>query len=242
MATPSWANRTMWTGDTPHIEFTQADIEKATSFALEAQPETNPDGRTNCQHLRDLRVGKLGEIAFRKWVISRGRRPLGDKHMFRVWKGWGNVDQHDFKTLKGKTIDVKTFDLRSVQPWGRIMDFYVEIRVSPKETGAHIMGYATRADILLRRPSKEFRDAVTWLTIYRDAMKMEPTTEQKKIIAEIDDSCFTDGKLCNIEDLLNHFPPLGEPASSPSGLIVCLLFLAAITILAVLTSLFWQFF
>jgi len=84
MSSPDCDNRTVWSGRQPRIEFTQVDIEKATSFALEALPETDPDGRTNCQHLRDLRVGKLGEIAFRKWVISRGRRPLGDKHMFRV--------------------------------------------------------------------------------------------------------------------------------------------------------------
>ena len=235
MTTPGWANRTTWTGDTPHIELTQADLKKATSFALEAQPETNPDSRTKCEHLRNLRVGKLGEIAFRKWVISRGRRPLGDRHMFRVWKGWGNVDKHDFKTLKGKTIDVKTFDLRSVRPWGRIMDFYVEARVNPNETGAYIMGYASGADILWPRQGEESRDA--WLIIYRDAVKMDPTTEQSKITTEIDDSCFTDGELRNIEDLLSHFPPLGEPASSPSGLIVYWLLLAAFTIWAALTFL-----
>ena len=204
MTTPGRGNRTTRTGDTPHIELTQADLAKATSFALEAQPETNPDGRNKCEHLRNLRVGKLGEIAFRKWVISRGRRPLGDKHMFRVWKGWGNVDKHDFKTVKGKTIDVKTYDLRKVQLWGRVMDFYVETCVNPNETGAYIMGYATAADISPRRQRKESRDA--WLIIYRDAVKMESTSEQRKIIAEMDDSCFTDGELRNIDDFLNHFP------------------------------------
>ena len=224
------------TGDNPYIEFTQADIERATSFALKALSETNPDGRATGRHLRDLRVGKLGEIAFRKWVMSRGRRPLGDKHMFQVWKGWGNVDQYDFKTLKGKRIDVKTFDLRSKRlTMGRIMDFYVEVRVSPKETGAHIMGYVTSADTLLRGQSREFRDA--WLTLYHHAVKMEPTTEQRKITAEIDDSSFTDGKLRNIEHLLNHFPPLGEPASSQWELTVCFTILAMVS-----ASLLWLFF
>jgi len=122
------------------------------------------------------------------------------------------------------------------------MDFYVEIRLSPKETGAYIMGYATRADILSRRRKGELREYVTWLTIYRDAVKREPTPEQRKIIAEIDDSCFTDSELRDIEDLLNHFPPLGEPASSPTGRLVWLLLLAAVTILAALTFRFWQFF
>lgn len=242
MTIRSWANPSTWTGYTPHIEFAQVDIEKAISFALEAQPETKPDGRSKCQQLRDLRVGKLGEIAFRKWVISRGRRPLGDKHMFRVWKGWEQVDKHDFQTVKGKTIDVKTYDLRKIPSRGRLMDFYVEVCVNPNETEAYIMGYATAADIVPRRPGimrrrqrRESRDV--WLTIYRDAVKMEPSSKQKKIIAEMGDFCFINGKLRNIDDFLRNFPPLGEPAGSSSRLMVCWLLLAVITILAVLTPL-----
>ena len=103
--------------------------------------------------------------------------------MFRVWKGWEQVDKHDFQTVKGKTIDVKTYDLRKVQSRGRLMDFYVEVCVNPNETEAYIMGYATAADIGPRRPGimrrRQRRESPdVWLTIYRDAVKMDPSSKQ----------------------------------------------------------------
>ena len=53
--------------DNPFIVFTQADIERTTSFALKALPETDPNGRVISRHLRELRVGKLRGVHKCHW-------------------------------------------------------------------------------------------------------------------------------------------------------------------------------
>ena len=55
-----------------------------------------------------MRVGKLGEIAFAKFLSDHGKALLGTEDMFTVWSDTHTVDEMDFQTTDGKTIDVKT--------------------------------------------------------------------------------------------------------------------------------------
>lgn len=52
-------------------------------------------------------VGKLGEIAFKKFLEEKGKIVPSDE-MFAVYEGESNVDSFDFITKSGKTVDVKT--------------------------------------------------------------------------------------------------------------------------------------
>ncbi len=79
MTAPGWTNRTMWTGDIPHIEFTQADIEKATSLH---SPEQRSSGKAGIPWSHgpaamDTRSGKLGSLTYR--LSDKRQRALADR-------------------------------------------------------------------------------------------------------------------------------------------------------------------
>ena len=69
------------------IDFTRDDIEKATDFANAAEKATyNRRGKSQFRHNRNLRIGKLGEIAFAKFLSENKKMLLGHEDMFMVWE------------------------------------------------------------------------------------------------------------------------------------------------------------
>ena len=133
------------------VEFTRDDIEKASEFAKRAAPTTyNRRGKSLVRHERNSRIGKLGEIAFAKFLRANGKELSGSEDMFTVWEDIFKVDRMDFQTSDGKTIDIKT---ASERHHSRILvphdqyrnqqkDYYVGVRIFEGEATAEIVGYA----------------------------------------------------------------------------------------------------
>lgn len=52
-------------------------------------------------------MGKLGEVSFAKFLSEKGK-PNDTKDMFKIFEGQTNVDEFDFTTRDGKSVDIKT--------------------------------------------------------------------------------------------------------------------------------------
>ena len=108
-------------------------------------------------HRERIAVGKYGEVAFSRFLEKNGREPLGAEDMFTVWEGTENVDALDFKTVDGKTVDVKTayksYQRLILVPEDQFQsqrkDYYVGVRLDLSGPWADIKGYATPADMML---------------------------------------------------------------------------------------------
>ena len=138
------------------ITFTRDDITRATEFARRSAPTTyNRRGESPERHERNSRIGKLGEIAFAKFLRENGKELTGSEEMFTVWEDIYEVDKMDFQTSDGKTIDVKTasesFHTRILVPHDQYRrqrkDYYVGVRIFPGEETAEVIGFAEWAEL-----------------------------------------------------------------------------------------------
>ena len=139
------------------IRFEKEELNKADQFAVESQSETFSRLKaTPAEEVERIRAGKLGEIAFAKYLISQGKEGHGSEDMFTIWEGQSNVDKQDFKTADGRSIDIKSahqpFHVRILVPVDQIeqqpKDFYVGVFVRLNAGEAEIMGYATQKELL----------------------------------------------------------------------------------------------
>lgn len=103
------------------VDVTEEMKKQALDFADTIVKTNNQYSRLLPEHIREQQkieieqkieiqrnfVGKLGEVAFLKLLESFAKNVNTDK-MFEVFEGQTNVDNFDFVTLKGKTVDVKT--------------------------------------------------------------------------------------------------------------------------------------
>ena len=132
------------------ITFTDVETAKAADFAKKSAPTTFNRRQENLDdHVRNSRIGKLGEIAFARFLSENGKALIGNDDMFTVWNDTMTVDKMDFQTADGKTIDIKTasrhfhrnvlvpFDQYHNQP----KDYYVGVRISEDESTAIIIGF-----------------------------------------------------------------------------------------------------
>ena len=133
------------------IEFTADEIASATEFAKRSAPTTyNRRGELPVRHERNSRIGKLGEIAFAKFLRKNGKELSGNEDMFTVWDDIYKVDRMDFQTSDGKTIDIKTasesYHTRILDPHDQYKqqqkDYYVGIRIFAGEVTAEVIGFA----------------------------------------------------------------------------------------------------
>lgn len=133
------------------ITFSRDDIAKATEFAKRSAPTTfNRRGELPIRHERNSRIGKLGEIAFAKFLRAHGKAILGSRDMFTVWSDTHRVDAMDFQTSDGKTIDIKTasesYHTRILVPHDQYRhqrkDYYVGVRIFGGEVTAEVIGFA----------------------------------------------------------------------------------------------------
>lgn len=82
-------------------------------------------------------MGKLGELAFQKFLVSKGKE-VSAEGMLEIYEGQDNVDTFDFKTINGKTVDVKTGFrnihkrlLVNLEQFNRIpKDYYVAVKLN----------------------------------------------------------------------------------------------------------------
>lgn len=133
------------------IEFTTEEIARATEFAKQSAATTyNRRGKSIIRHERNSRIGKLGEIAFAKFLSVHGKKLLGSENMFTVWEDTYKVDKMDFQTADGKTIDIKTASeshhTRILIPHDQYKrqgkDYYVGVRIFAGEATAEVIGFA----------------------------------------------------------------------------------------------------
>ena len=133
------------------IRFTDTELENATDFAARRavdQPDNRGIAQSPEEHERNLRVGRLGKIAFAKYLQSQGKHHLD----MQDWKDMYSADQMDFPTptQTGTTIDVKTAShprhIRILVPKDEYRDnpkdYYVGVRIIDNERRALIKGYA----------------------------------------------------------------------------------------------------
>lgn len=134
------------------ITFSQDEIAKASEFAKRAAPTTfNRRRESPERHERNTRIGKLGEIAFAKFLSANGKALLGSEDMFTVWDDTYKVDAMDFRTSDGKTIDVKTasenYHTNILVPHDQYRrqqkNYYVGVRILPGEQIAEVIGFTT---------------------------------------------------------------------------------------------------
>lgn len=134
------------------IEFTSDDITKAAEFAKRSAPTTHNRRNVSAdEHERNSRIGKLGEIAFAKYLRANGKDLAGSEDMYTVWEDIYKVDKMDFQTSDGKTIDIKTasesYHTRILVPHDQYRKqqkhYYVGIRILPGEKMAEVIGFAT---------------------------------------------------------------------------------------------------
>jgi len=100
------------------IKFSKDDIIECWNFANKIITENNQynrmikSGLSNedkiLYRIKRTFAGKLGEVAFFRYLESMGINPGEFENMFVVFDGETNVDKFDFKTKQGFTIDVKT--------------------------------------------------------------------------------------------------------------------------------------
>lgn len=82
-------------------------------------------------------MGKLGELSFAKLLSEIGKK-VDTKGMFEIYEGQTNVDEFDFTTREGKSIDIKTGFrkihkrlLINVEQFNNIpKDYYVAVKLN----------------------------------------------------------------------------------------------------------------
>ena len=133
------------------IEFAADEIASATEFAKRSALTTyNRRNESPERHERNIRIGKLGEIAFAKFLMVNGKDLSGSEDMFTVWDDIYKVDRMDFQTSDGKTIDIKTasesYHTRILVPNDQYRqqqkDYYVGVRIFAGEVTAEVIGFA----------------------------------------------------------------------------------------------------
>ncbi len=107
-------------------------------------------------------MGKLGELAFAKFLDEKGKQ-VDIRGMFQIYEGQTNVDNFDFRTRNGMSVDIKTGFrnihrrlLVNVEQFENLpKDYYVAVKLNAKDvnsqdklvdwddiTEAYIQGYA----------------------------------------------------------------------------------------------------
>ena len=141
--------------DMSQITFSDSDKERTSGFATEVARSTlNRRNVSGTQQERDIRVGKLAELAFIEFLRRNGKVPSGNEDMFTVWEEQDKGDETDFTTAEGHSIDVKSATLGShryiLVPKDQLdnypKDYYAAVGISSDESHAEVLGYATLDD------------------------------------------------------------------------------------------------
>lgn len=149
------------------ILFKKEDLKRCYYFSesiISSSNQYNRFSKTNRIQIERTFAGKLGEYGFLLFLKQKGiSYPEGA--MFEVFEGKSNVDAFDFKTLKGKTLDIKVaskpFHSRIMVPIDQFnlkKDYYVGIKLNFKTDSkdqlilntvnkAEIHGYCLREEM-----------------------------------------------------------------------------------------------
>lgn len=140
----------------PNVTLNQTEITQARTFAEAVVGETyNRFNQNLATRIDRIFYGKIGEIAFLKYLQENHITPQVDG-MFEVYDGETNVDEFDFITETGESIDVKTaykrFHIRILIPYdqfegGRAKDFYVGTKTLDDGHTVDVIGFISKEDL-----------------------------------------------------------------------------------------------
>lgn len=186
------------------VDFNQEDISKALKFSKDIIHGDNQFNRllpndvkdkseSNKYRIQRTYVGKLGEIAFNKLLMSKGiYTDISD--MFKIFEGQSSVDKFDFITLDKKTVDIKTGFLSNhkrlivnLEQFNNIKkDYYVGVKlIGDKECfdkklfdensvrRAQIFGYAEYGYLDTKCDRKNFGEGNSVYTDYVSLMEID---------------------------------------------------------------------
>ena len=88
-------------------------------------------------------MGKLGELAFAKFLDEKGKQ-VDIRGMFQIYEGQTNVDNFDFRTRNGMSVDIKTGFrnihrrlLVNVEQFENLpKDYYVAVKLNAKDVNS----------------------------------------------------------------------------------------------------------
>ena len=139
------------------------DLDKCKNFANKVVDQTyNRFNKDLIERKRRIFFGKIGEVVFFNYLVSLEKN-IGSSDMFKVFQGEQNVDSFDFKTINGKTIDIKTayqsYHNRIIIPEDQFennnaKDFYVGVKVFFNVKIAKIYGYTSGKNLILNKKKK----------------------------------------------------------------------------------------
>ena len=132
------------------IRFTSTELKNAADFATRMyrdQPDNRGIAQSPEEHKRNLRVGRLGKIAFAKYLQSQGKYYLDMKD----WEDRSSANQI-FLTQSAATIELRTasepYHSRILVPKDDYDDnpkdyyYYVGVEIDLDNNEAQIKGYA----------------------------------------------------------------------------------------------------
>ena len=138
--------------------------------------------------MRDIRVGKLGELAWLRYLQGNGKAVQGAELMFV-----NTPDAKDFATGSGASIDIKTaskpYHQRILVPKDQFeddpKDYYVGVGMDEETPRATILGYATRADLSAGGARK--RPGYTYPAYDVELRNLRPITDLMELIPDTND-------------------------------------------------------
>ena len=129
------------------ISFTESNLTKAQEFvksdaglSLVENEDANPD---------DILVGKLGEIAFAKFLFEHGKVLVNTENQSLSETDVYTQDRLNLQTLDRETVDVKASQQGSilVPHESRPKDYYVGVQISDNGTIGTVEGFIGRAGL-----------------------------------------------------------------------------------------------
>ena len=118
------------------ILFTKEDLARANAFATSGAGLRIRGERSN------VRMGKLGEIAFARFLIGHGKALWTINNQYLTMDNVYDLTRLDLQTSDGKTVDVKTSKRSNMLvPGNSQKDYYIGVQISPDETQSTIRGF-----------------------------------------------------------------------------------------------------
>ena len=135
------------------ISFTEFDLTKANEF-VESDAGLRLIKNENAKPC-DILIGKLGEIAFAKFLYEHCKVLLNDDNQFLIWDDVYTLERLNLQTSNGKTVDVKASKKSSilVRKDKSPKNYYVGVQISDNGTIGTVDGFINRGGL---HPSEHY--------------------------------------------------------------------------------------
>ena len=126
------------------ISFTKSDLTEANEF-VKSDTGLSLIENENAKPC-DILIGKLGEIAFAKFLYEHDKAFLNDANQLLTWDDVYTLERMNLQTSNGKTVDVKASKKSSilVRKDKSPKNYYVGVQISEDETIGIVAGFIGR--------------------------------------------------------------------------------------------------